>query len=140
MIGLRDQDAVKVIGECGQVERLRDEIVAASAKGLIAIGREYAGRHGNDDRVRRADIRAQAARRFKSVETAHREIQQDQSWPKRGGQGEGSRAVCRLVDIEAPELKVFDQHVAAVRMVIDDENGIGRTPGIHRKRSIAQYG
>ena len=130
------QETVEVIRKRGDVERFGDEVVESGAMRFIAVIREHAARHRHDDRLLRVHVLPDAARGFQAVETGHPQIHQDHSWLERGGQTEGGCATCCLVDVEAIELEIVDQHVAAVGVVLDDEDRFGQMRGFH---GLTQY-
>jgi len=73
--------------------------------------------------------KSQPARRLQAVESGHREIHQDHARTQGVSHGKGRRAVGRRMDRESGEQEIFDQHLAAVCIVIDDQNRIGERHG-----------
>ena len=123
------------IAQRGQVEGLRDECIRAGLQRPALVVHERVGGEGDDDCVRRAGIRLQAARGLPAVDAGHRQVHENDCRRPQEGQPQGLRAVRGGHDAETAKREVLLDHLASVGEIVDDEHVAARfhKPTVRRR-------
>ena len=98
---LQPQRKTEFFQEFGFAKWLRQKIVEAGAKCIVAAEREHAGRHRHEFDPIAAGLGAQATREGEAVHPRHSEVEENQVRRKVPDDSERVRAVGRLADFEA---------------------------------------